>query len=165
MWTGYRLGEAHERCWRCGYKSVLHGCHIVPDSLRGANTPWNLVLLCGRCHREGPNVADARFMWIWLRSTCVPIYDRYWTERGLQEFEKMFGRKPFATLEFDGLPEEQTRALLRKEKVTIHFGEGRLNPSTIACLFALVEEQVTGRPPRPDRASKRLLGSRLKANS
>jgi len=156
-WTGLEdecgLGvdwaEAHQRCWRCGYKCVLHGCQIVPDSLDGLNGPSNLVLLCGRCHREAPNVADDRFMWIWLRSTCVPWYDMYWTERGVQEFEKMFGRKPFATPEFASITAEQTTVLLRKQmsKVTRHFGEGSLNPSTIASIFALIEEQVTGRLP------------------
>jgi ribosomal protein L37E len=50
--------EAHERCWRCGYKSRLQKCHIVPKSPDGKNDRSNLVLLCGRCHREAPNVAD-----------------------------------------------------------------------------------------------------------
>jgi hypothetical protein len=145
---GVDWAEARQRCWRCGYKSVLHRCHIVPESLRGANAASNLVLLCGRCHREAPNVADTRFMWIWMKSTCVPLYDTYWTTRGIQEFEKMSGRKPFARSEFDGFPEEQALALLREKmrKVTTHFGEGNLNPSTIASIFALVEEHVTGQP-------------------
>jgi hypothetical protein len=40
-------------------------------------------------------------------------------------------------------------ALLREElqKATLHFGEGNLNPSTIASIFALIEERVTGRLP------------------
>jgi 5-methylcytosine-specific restriction endonuclease McrA len=54
--------EALERCWRCGYKSALQRCHIVPDALGGSDTPSNFVLLCGRCHREAPNVADAEFI-------------------------------------------------------------------------------------------------------
>lgn len=58
--------EAHERCWRCGYKSRLHRCHIVPNAQGGPDEPSNLVLLCGRCHREAPNVADPSFMWLWL---------------------------------------------------------------------------------------------------
>jgi hypothetical protein len=73
----------------------------------------------------------------------------YWTERGVQEFERMFGRKPFPTPQFDDLAEEHAIKLLREEmqKVTIHFGEGRMNPSTIASIFALIEESVTGRLP------------------
>ena len=146
---GVDWADGLRRCWRCGFKSVLHGCHIVPGSKNGLDAASNLVLLCGRCHREAPNVADARFMWIWLRSTCVSLYDMYWTERGVQEFEKMFGRKPFATPEFASITAEQTTVLLRKQmsKVTRHFGEGSLNPSTIASIFALIEEQVTGRLP------------------
>ena|SRR5258708_1429162 len=147
---GVDWAEAHQRCWRCGYKSVLHRCHIVPDSLGGPNATSNLVLLCVRCHREAPNVADARFMWIWMRSTCAPLYDSYWTTRGFQEFERMFDRKPFVTPEFDGVSEKHVLTLLREEMqgVTIHFGEGRLNPSTIASILALIEERITGRPPR-----------------
>ena len=146
---GVDWAEAKQRCWRCGYRSVLHRCHIVPDSRSGANMPLNLVLLCRRCHREAPNVADARFMWIWIRATCVPFYDTYWTMRGIQEFEQMFGRKPFATPEFNDVAEEQPLALLREElrKASVHFGEGNLNPSTIASIFALIEERITGRLP------------------
>ena len=33
------------------------------------------------------------------------------------------------------------------QKVTIHFGEGRLNPTSIAEIFALVEERMTGHLP------------------
>jgi HNH endonuclease len=137
--------EAHERCWRCGYKSHLQKCHIIPKSLGGKGDPSNLVLLCGRCHREAPNVADSRFMWIWMRATCVPFYDLYWTTRGVEEFEKMFGRKPFTSIEFDPVSENNALELLREEikKATIHFGEGRMNPSTIASIFALIEERIT----------------------
>ena len=141
--------EAHERCWRCGYNSRLQRCHIVPRSQGGSNDPSTLVLLCGRCHREAPNVKDARFMWIWMRSTCVPFYDLYWTTRGIHEFEKMFGRKPLTSSDFNSVSEKEALDLLREEmqKVTIHFGEGRLNPSTIASIFALLEEKLTGRLP------------------
>ena len=40
------FSEAHERCWRCGYKSKLQRCHIIPDSLGGRDEPNNLVLMC-----------------------------------------------------------------------------------------------------------------------
>ncbi len=60
----------------------------------------------------------------------------------------MFGRKPFSAPEFTPLLEEQARELFEEEKrkAAIHFGEGRMNPSTIAGIFALVEERVTRRP-------------------
>ena len=61
----------------------------------------------------------------------------------------MFGRKPFTTSQFDDLAEGRATEFLREEmqKATIHFGEGRTNPSTIASIFALIEERVTGRLP------------------
>lgn len=145
---GVDWAEAHERCWRCGYKSGLERCHIIPESLGGRNEPSNLVLLCGRCHREAPNVRDARFMWIWLRASCAPFYDTYWATRGVQEFERIFGREPFAGPEFNNIETEQARQALREEmrKTTLHLGEGRLNPATIAFLFALIEERFIGKP-------------------
>lgn len=66
---GVNWSEAETRCWRCGYEGRLERCHIVPSALGGADEPHNLVLLCKRCHREAPNVADPRYMWIWLRKT------------------------------------------------------------------------------------------------
>ncbi len=141
--------EAGSHCWRCGYEATLQKCHITPRSLRGPDTPSNLVLLCGRCHREAPNVSDPRFMWIWLRTTGMEFYDLYWTVRGSQEFEKMFGRKPFTSPEFARLSKEEVLAAMGSEmrKTTVHFGDGRLNPSTIASIMALIEERFTGRAP------------------
>jgi hypothetical protein len=154
--------EAHERCWRCAYKSRLQRCHIVPASRGGTATPDNLVLLCRRCHREAPNVPDARFMWIWLRATCVSFYDLYWTARGAEEFEEMFGRPPFTGPAFPKEVETEALRLLRTEigRAVVHWGEGRLNPSTIASIFALVEEKLTGlqiAPPTSSGREKRFL--------
>jgi hypothetical protein len=140
--------EAHERCWRCAYKRNLERCHIVPDSLGGADHPSNLVLLCKHCHREAPNIADSRFMWIWIRETCKPFYDTYWRERGIEEFEKMFKRKPFFPPEKYHMTQEEVEVFMKEEmeeevkKVIVHFGEGMLNPSTYACLFARWEEKI-----------------------
>jgi len=57
----------------------------------------------------------------------------------------MFGRKPFSSFDFDAVSEKEALELLREEmkKAIIHFGEGRVNPSTIASIFALIEERVT----------------------
>lgn len=158
---GVDWAEAIERCWRCGYGSRLQRCHIVPDSLGGLNEPSNLVLLCGRCHREAPNVADTRMMWICLRTSCVPFYDMYWTTRGVEEFQQMFGRRPFEGPGFAEVTEERGLALLREEirKATIHFGEGRMNPSTIASIFGLIEERITGQ--LPSRATYSAVGNKL----
>jgi HNH endonuclease len=142
--------DAHERCWRCSYKSRLERCHIIPHSLGGSEDPENLVLLCGRCHREAPNVADPSFMWIWLRAACVPFYDTYWTIRGTFEFEQMFGRRPFTELNLSKEQLKIAESLLREEmqNTAIHFGEGRMNPSTMACVLAKVEERLTGERPK-----------------
>jgi hypothetical protein len=151
--------EAHQRCWRCGYRATLHHCHIVPECRGGAYTAENLVLLCGRCHREAPNVSDPRFMWIWLRATCIPFYDLYWTARGAEEFEEMFGRPPFTGEAFAKASQAQVEQLLNEEikRATIHWGEGRMNPSTIASIFALVEEQMGGLPIAAPDCSARAL--------
>lgn len=136
------LAEASERCWRCGYKSKLERCHIVPSSLHGPDTASNLVLLCSRCHREAPNSINPEYMWIWIRNNGTPFYDTYWTIRGTQEFENMFKRKPFAGI---SVPEnEELREMLRQEmqKAIVHFGEGRVNPSTIACIMAELEARL-----------------------
>jgi len=143
--------EAHERCWRCGYKSRLEKCNIVPASLGGGASADNLVLLCGRCHREAPNHHDPAYMWRWLRATCVPLYDTYWTIRGWEEFEIMFGRKPLTHfleggIDGDTLVEDYI-GLMNEEfaRTVIHFGEGRLNPSTVACIIAEIEKTLARR--------------------
>ena len=136
--------EANELCWRCGYKTSLHRCHIVPDSLDGPDDASNLVLLCGRCHREAPNVTDPDFMWLWLRAHAVPLYDTYWTLRGMEEFEKIFKRKPFSDITDDKCSEEKKRAMFSVlfRKVSVHYGEGRLNPATLAWMLAQIEKQI-----------------------
>jgi len=138
---GVDWSEAHERCWRCGYKSKLERCHIIPDSLGGTDSPSNLVLLCHRCHREAPNHTNPKYMWIWLRATHSPRYDSYWTIRGEEEFKRMFNRKPFTYINEDRINMDDLRELANDEfkKTIIHFGEGGLNPSTIACIFAEIE--------------------------
>jgi len=137
--------EAHERCWRCGYKSKLERCHITPDSLCGADEPANLVLLCGRCHREAPNVKNPKFMWIWIRAHGTSFYDTFWTLRGEQEFELIFGRKPFSGVDLEAVSQEAINDAMQEamRSATIHYGEGRMNPSTIACVLHQVEETVT----------------------
>ena len=136
--------EAHELCWRCGYKTSLHRCHIIPDSLGGLDEASNLVLLCGRCHREAPNVKDSSFIWLWLRAHAVSFYDTYWTLRGEAEFEKIYGRKLFSNLTGDELSNQEKNDAFKEsfKNVTIHYGEGRLNPATIAWILAQIEQRM-----------------------
>lgn len=77
--------EAGERCWRCGCERSLDRCHIIPDSLGGKDEPENLVLLCMRCHADGPNVADQEIMWDWIRAYGVSFYDTFWGCEGMRE--------------------------------------------------------------------------------
>ncbi len=138
--------EAHERCWRCGYKSKLQRCHIVPRSRSGKFTPDNVVLLCRRCHREAPNCTDPRLMWIWLRSTCVPLYQTFLISRAIQEYIRMFGRYPFIPhISLDDLYSSKFLEVLQDElkKTIVHYGEGRRNAATLACVFARTEERIT----------------------
>jgi hypothetical protein len=128
------FADANERCWRCGYKSKLHRCHIIPDSLGGEDSPSNLVLLCRRCHIEAPNIQDKDFFWDWLKAQRTALYDSYWTIRGMKEYfdiykeriEESMARLNIQPKDFQEFLKEQTKS------ITIHFGEGRLNPSTIA---------------------------------
>lgn len=85
--------EAESRCWRCGceYKS-LERCHIIPHALGGKDEPENLVLLCKRCHADGPNVTDPEVMWEWIRSYGVPFYDTFWLNMGLKEYRFIYKR-------------------------------------------------------------------------
>ena len=57
----------------------------------------------------------------------------------------MFGRLPFADINLDEKQVQYTEKLIKEEikNVTIHFGEGKMNPSTIACILAKVEERLT----------------------
>lgn len=139
-------GEAHERCWRCAYKSKLQLCHIVPESRKGSFTPSNLVLLCDRCHKDAPNTTDSRFMWIWIKSTCVPFYQTFLIARGIEEFIRMFGRLPFAGMSPEKLSSSEFAKVLDEEvkETIVHYGEGRRNPATLACIYARVEERIAG---------------------
>jgi len=152
-WVEHEIGlavdwsEAHERCWRCGYKSGLERCHIVPASLGGADRADNLVLLCGRCRREAPSHQDPQYLWRWLRATRTESYDTYWTIRGWEEFEVIFGRKPLACFTEAGDLAAECRDLAAHEfaKTIGDVGENRLNPSTIACMIAEVEKKLAQR--------------------
>jgi len=136
--------EAHERCWRCGCKAKLTQCHIIPDSCGGTVKPSNLVLLCHLCHREAPNLADPRFMWIWLHAYKAGCYGDFLIERAKEEFERMFKRKPFSEVDEAIIAEDDLKNAAEKyvRKAIVHFGESRLNHSTLACIFYLVEEQL-----------------------
>ena len=136
--------EAGERCWRCAHRRKLQRCHIVPRALGGSAQPSNLVLLCAQCHAEAPNVADASFMWVWLRAHAVSFYDTYWQERGWREYEFIYGKKPFegANNAESLLPRFRTCLAKRMKHVGMHWGQGRLNPATVAWLLRQLELDI-----------------------
>lgn len=80
--TDWREADTH--CWRCGCQRNLERCHIVPHTLGGTDEPSNIVLLCKRCHREGPNVTDPEIMWDWIRAYRVPFLETFWIIRGAE---------------------------------------------------------------------------------
>jgi hypothetical protein len=137
--------EAHTLCWRCAHKRQLQRCHIVPRALGGSEDASNLVLLCKQCHAEAPNVADASFMWTWLRAHAVAIYGMYWYERGLREYEFIFKRKPLEGIVDDEALRGKLNAAIATyiQKTSTHWGQGKINPATIAWLIRKVEADAT----------------------
>lgn len=137
-------GDAERLCWRCAQEWRLQRCHIVPRSLGGADTASNLVLLCGQCHAEAPNVADSEFMWAWRIAHAASFYGGYWLNRGLREFEFAFGRPAFQGVgecrEAFALASKALEAHMRR--TGMHWGQGKINPATIAWLFRQVEIEL-----------------------
>lgn len=131
------FAEAHERCWRCGCECKLHRCHIIPHSLGGVDNASNLVLLCNRCHREAPNVNDVEFFWEWLKAQKTPCYDMYWIKRAIGEYKDIYNESVFEIfVKYEMNFLELIDYITSQHKdVAIHFGEGKLNPSTIAWLI------------------------------
>ena len=134
--------EAEKLCWRCAHKRLLQRCHIIPRSLGGDESPSNLVLLCAQCHAEAPNVADPAFMWAWLRAHAVPFYGTYWQQRGIREYELIFGEKPFVGLSHSDELMERVKAVLKElfSRTSTHWGQGKINPSTWAWVMRQVDQ-------------------------
>lgn len=136
--------ESEGLCWRCAQGRQLQRCHIIPRALGGSEEPRNLVLLCAQCHAEAPNVADAEFMWKWLRAHAVSFYGMYWYTRGFREYKFIYGKKPFAEIsEAASLIPKVNAAIERYIKQTsTHWGQGKMNPATIAWLLRQVEQEA-----------------------
>lgn len=146
--------EAHERCWRCGCKKHLQRCHIIPGSIGGKDEPSNLVLLCKRCHADGPNVEDPEIMWDWIKAYGIPLYDRFWTIVGRKEYEFIYGRSIEDELKkiFEhSIKEKDEESLfeLTKEKFSyamgrtgIHFGQPYFNTATVAGVYRMMLKDI-----------------------
>lgn len=135
--------EADTHCWRCGCEKNLERCHIIPDSLGGADEPSNIVLLCKRCHIDGPNVKDPEIMWDWIRSYGVPFYDTFWGIIGRKEYEFIYKKSVFQEikdildsvgLEYCDDVENKIQEILEEvsSEAGIHFGHPYYNAATLA---------------------------------
>jgi hypothetical protein len=136
--------EAEFLCWRCAGRRVLQRCHIIPRSLEGTDAPSNLVLLCGQCHAEAPNVADPEFIWTWLRAHAAGFYGTYWYDRGFREYEFIFRSKPLNGIESSDVPESKIQAAICKymPQTSTHWGQGKPNPATMAWLIRQVIQEL-----------------------
>lgn len=54
-------------CVCCGRESsTLERAHVIPHSLGGSNDVSNYILLCSKCHRESPDIADESALIEWM---------------------------------------------------------------------------------------------------
>jgi hypothetical protein len=138
------FSEAHERCWRCAYKTKLERCHIIPHSLGGQDAPENLVLLCRLCHAEGPNISDPDFFWDWLKAHNAIFYDTYWIEKGMKEYQFIYKKPVVQELLNLKFPEEQILCLMKQKmkNASWHWGQPRMNPATIAGVFRMMVKEL-----------------------
>lgn len=88
------------RCWRCGRQADLQRCHIIPDALGGKDEASNIVLLCDKCHEEGPNVEDSEIMWDWIKAYARPNEHMYLFAQIEREYEYIYKRSLREEVEF-----------------------------------------------------------------
>ena len=141
--------EADTHCWRCGCEKNLQRCHIVPDSLGGQDAPSNIVLLCERCHIDGPNVTDPEIMWDWIKAYSVPFHDTFWGILGAKEYRFIY-KKSFTQEIYDILEKAQISYddsvkdiinTIRQEmlkEASVHFGHPYYNAATMAGINRMV---------------------------
>lgn len=139
------FSDAHERCWRCGYKKkALERCHIIPHSLGGKDTPSNFVLLCQRCHIDNPNVSDPEIMWDWLRAYKVPWYDTFWAIEGMNEYNRIYGISFYDEMKKREIPEDKFHMILKQcfVEAGVHFGHPHFNLATLAGILRIFIKEL-----------------------
>ena len=145
--------EAYTHCWRCGCEKNLERCHIIPDSLGGEDAPHNIVLLCKRCHVDGPNVTDSQVMWDWIRAYGVPLYETFWSTMGMKEYQFIY-KKSFvreladiissADLTLDDEIQSKVNEITTDIMMNagVHFGHPYFNASTMAGIYRMVLKRL-----------------------
>ena len=145
--------EADTYCWRCGCKKNLQRCHIVPHALGGEDKPENIVLLCKRCHAEGPNVTDPSVMWDWIKAYKVPGYETFWFVRGREEYEFIYRRgfieDMYRIFKKANITDEAVVSKKISEiygeasaKASNHFGQPDFNTATMAGIYRMLIKQL-----------------------
>ena len=91
--------NAKYRCWRCAdlrRQGKIEKCHIIAHQFEGKDEPSNYVLLCKYCHEQSPDVVDKNAIWEWIKATSYGFYGQFWAEQKNEEFERIYGRRPFS---------------------------------------------------------------------
>jgi hypothetical protein len=83
-------------------------------------------------------------MWVWLRAHAAPLYGSYWQERGMREYELIYGEAPFIGHEHSAALMKRVQDVLEEifPKTSTHWGQGKINPATWAWVFRQVELEV-----------------------
>lgn len=153
------LENASQSCWRCESHLDIQRCHIIPDSLGGTDTESNLILLCNRCHAEGPNIADADIMFDWIKAYREECSTNFWFHAAMKEYAFIYGKSiedEIHTLleKYEKhSPEREEEVftqlmLLSNEasvKATCHFGQPYFNTATQAGLLRIALREVSSR--------------------
>lgn len=83
-------------------------------------------------------------MWTWLRAHAADLYGTYWYQRGLREYEFVYGQAPFVDI-------GDTKSFMLKfaeaiekyfKQSSTHWGQGKANPATIAWLLRQAELEL-----------------------
>jgi hypothetical protein len=83
-------------------------------------------------------------MWVWLRAHAIPFYGTYWQERGIREYELIYGEKPFLGLAHSEELVQRVRDIVEDifPKTSRHWGQGKINPATWAYVFRQVDQRA-----------------------
>lgn len=106
-------------------------CHLIPDALGGKDEASNIVLLCDKCHEEGPNVDDPEIMWDWIKAYAQPNEFMFLFSQISREYEFIYKRSIKEEIKFfsEFLQEEDIEKMIiakildKSQYATNHFGQ------------------------------------------